>query len=58
MTAESSSPRQVIPDEVRSCNETSKAFASERAATRRDASNPAALAEYRDWEATLGDGIE
>lgn len=33
-------------------------FRSEREATRRDAGNPEVEAEDRDWEATLGDGID
>jgi hypothetical protein len=33
------------------------AYQSERKATQADAGNPAALAEERIWEATLGDGI-
>ncbi len=33
-------------------------FRSEREATRADAANEAAIAEARDWEATLGDGID
>lgn len=34
------------------------AFASERDATRADATDPAVAAEDREWEATLGDGID
>lgn len=34
------------------------AFRSEREATRADAANPRAMAEQREWEATLGDGID
>lgn len=37
--------------------ERADAFRSEREATKADANNPAALAEERLWEATLGDGI-
>jgi post-segregation antitoxin (ccd killing protein) len=37
--------------------ERADAYRSEREATRADAANPAALAEERLWEATLGDGI-
>jgi hypothetical protein len=33
-------------------------FRSEREATRADAENPAVVAEEREWEATLGDGID
>jgi hypothetical protein len=33
-------------------------FRSEREATRADAENPAAVDEGREWEATLGDGID
>lgn len=33
-------------------------FRSEREATRADASNREAMAEQREWEATLGDGID
>jgi hypothetical protein len=33
-------------------------FRSEREATRIDARNPAVKAEERDWEATLGDGVD
>jgi len=33
-------------------------FRSEREATRADAGNPAAVDEAREWEATLGDGID
>jgi hypothetical protein len=34
------------------------AFMAERDATRTDVENAAAKAEDREWEATLGDGIE
>lgn len=34
------------------------AFAAEREATRRDARDDAVDAEERDWESTLGDGID
>ena len=33
-------------------------FRSEREARRADAGNPDVAAEDRDWEATLGDGID
>lgn len=33
-------------------------FRSERDATRADASNPAARAEQREWDAVVGDGID
>ncbi len=33
-------------------------FQSEREARRADAGNPDVAAEDRDWEATLGDGID
>lgn len=33
-------------------------FRSEREATRADAANRDAMAEQREWEATLGDGID
>jgi len=33
-------------------------FRSEREATRADAANPEVAAEEREWEATLGDGID
>jgi len=33
-------------------------FRSEREATRADAANDAAMTEVREWEATLGDGID
>lgn len=37
--------------------ERADAYRSEREATKADAANPAALAEEKLWEATLGDGI-
>lgn len=37
--------------------EKADAYRSEREATKADAKNPAAMAEQRLWEATLGDGI-
>jgi len=38
--------------------ERAEALRSEREATRAEAGDPAAEAEYRLWEATLGDGID
>lgn len=34
------------------------AFRSEREAARADARNPEAIAELREWEETLGDGLD
>jgi antitoxin MazE7 len=38
--------------------ERAEALRSEREATRADMADPEARAEYRLWEATLGDGID
>ncbi len=38
--------------------ERAEALRSEREATRAEAGDPEALAEYRLWEATLGDGVD
>jgi hypothetical protein len=38
--------------------ERAEALRSEREATRADMNDPEALAEYRLWEATLGDGLD
>jgi len=38
--------------------ERASALRSEREATRADIADPAAQAEYRLWEATVGDGID
>jgi post-segregation antitoxin (ccd killing protein) len=38
--------------------ERADAYRSEREATELDMKNPAALAEYRLWEATLEDGLD
>ena len=38
--------------------ERAEALRSEREATRADMDDPEALAEYRLWEATLGDGLD